>query len=167
MRLIEVSNKKTERAFHEVPQLIYAKDDNWIPHLRQDIDKIFDPKQNRLFKKGGLAKRWLVRDDNGKWVGRIAAFVSRKYSGGRKQPTGGIGFFESTDDDQVATLLFDVAEQMLVDGRLRGSKGRGPVGLGRSNAARNNPAEELCLGAREHHVDGAVLDQSNYRSPQE
>lgn len=113
MRLIEVLNKKTERAFHEVPQLIYAKDDNWIPHLRQDIDKIFDPKQNRLFKKGGLAKRWLVRDDNGKWVGRIAAFVSRKYSGGMKQPTGGIGFFESTDDDQVATLLFDVAEQWL------------------------------------------------------
>ena len=113
MRLIEVSNNKTKRAFHAVPQLIYAKDANWIPHLRQDVDKIFEEDKNRLFKKGGRAKRWLVCDAEGKWVGRIAAFVNHKYSKGMKQPTGGIGFFESTDDDQVANLLFDAAETWL------------------------------------------------------
>ena len=78
MRLIEVSNNKTKRAFHAVPQLIYAKDANWIPHLRQDVDKIFEEDKNRLFKKGGRAKRWLVCDAEGKWVGRIAAFVNHK-----------------------------------------------------------------------------------------
>ena len=57
------------------------------------------------FKKGGKAKRWLAQDDAGEWIGRVAAFVNPKYSKGMEQPTGGVGFFESTDDDAVATML--------------------------------------------------------------
>ena len=94
MRLIEVQDTKTRSAFHDVPNAIYAADEVWIPHIRQDIDKVFDRDKNRLFKKGGEAKRWLVQDDGGRWVGRVAAFVNPKYSGGMEQPTGGIGFFE-------------------------------------------------------------------------
>ena len=113
MRLIEVQDEKTRRAFHEVPRGIYAEDPTWIPHLKQDVDKVFDPHGNRLFKKGGKAKRWLAQDDSGQWIGRVAAFVNPKYSKGMEQPTGGVGFFESTDDDAVATMLFDVAEDWL------------------------------------------------------
>ena len=111
MRLIEVQDEKTRRAFHEVPRGIYAEDPTWIPHLKQDVDKVFDPHGNRLFKKGGKAKRWLAQDDSGQWIGRVAAFVNPKYSKGMEQPTGGVGFFESTDDDAVATMLLDVADQ--------------------------------------------------------
>ena len=113
MRLIEVQDEKTRRAFHEVPRGIYAEDPTWIPHLKQDVDKVFDPHGNRLFKKGGKAKRWLAQDDSGQWIGRVAAFVNPKYSKGMEQPTGGVGFFESTDDDAVATMLLDVAEDWL------------------------------------------------------
>ena len=63
MRLIEVQDEKTRRAFHEVPRGIYAEDPTWIPHLKQDVDKVFDPHGNRLFKKGGKAKRWLAQDE--------------------------------------------------------------------------------------------------------
>ncbi len=113
MRLIEVNDSKTRAAFHSVPRRIYADNPVWIPHLQQDIDKVFDPEKNRLFKKGGVAKRWLVEDAEGRWAGRIAAFISPKYSGGMKQPTGGIGFFESIDDDGVAAMLFEAAESWL------------------------------------------------------
>ncbi len=113
MRLIEVQDDKTRAAFHVVPSLIYTDDPVWIPHLKQDIDKVFDTKTNRLFRKGGRVKRWLVQDGRGNWVGRVAAFVNPKYSGGMEQPTGGIGFFESIDDDQVADLLLDKAESWL------------------------------------------------------
>ena len=128
MRLIEVNDKKTRAAFHAVPDAIYTANPVWIPHLRQDIDKVFDPEKNRLFKKGAKAMRWLAQDDNGRWVGRIAAFVNPKYSGGMEQPTGGIGFFESTDDDAVATLLFDAAEAWLQQEGMEAVDG--PINLG-------------------------------------
>ena len=128
MRLIEVNDKKTRTAFHAVPDAIYAGDSVWIPHLRQDIDKVFDLEKNRLFKKGARAMRWLVQDDSGRWVGRIAAFVNPKYSKGMEQPTGGIGFFESTDDDAVATLLLNAAEAWLKQEGMEAVDG--PINLG-------------------------------------
>ncbi len=128
MRLIEVQDDKTRKAFHDVPRRIYADDPVWIPHLKQDIDKVFDPAKNRLFKKGGVVKRWLVQDEAGKWAGRVAAFVNPKYSRGMDQPTGGIGFFESTDDDAVATLLLDVAEAWLKEQGMEAVDG--PVNFG-------------------------------------
>ena len=82
MRLIEVQDDKTRAAFQAVPRLIYSDDPVWIPHLIQDIDKVFDQDKNRIFKKGGQAKRWVAQDEDGQWVGRIAAFVNPKYSKG-------------------------------------------------------------------------------------
>ena len=128
MRLIEVHDSKTRAAFHDVPRRVYADNPVWIPHLKQDIDKVFDPEKNRLFKKGGVAKRWLVQEENGQWVGRIAAFVSPKYSGGMKQPTGGIGFFEAVDDDRVAALLFEAAETWLKEQGMEAVDG--PINFG-------------------------------------
>jgi len=128
MRLIEVQDEKTQEAFHAVPRLIYADDPTWIPHLRQDIEKVFDPTKNRLFKKGGEVQRWLVQDEQGQWVGRVAAFTNPKYSKGMEQPTGGLGFFESTDDDAVATLLLDAAEEWLKEKGMEAVDG--PINFG-------------------------------------
>ena len=91
-------------------------------------DKVFDEDKNRLFKKGGVAKRWIVEDDGGHGVGRIAAFVSPKYSGGMQQPTGGLGFFESIDDPAVADLLFDAAEAWVQEQGMEAVDG--PVNFG-------------------------------------
>jgi uncharacterized C2H2 Zn-finger protein len=66
MQLIEVRDKKTENAFLNVCNLIYADDKNYIPHLRQDIEKIFDRSKNKLFRQGGDAIRWILNDQNGK-----------------------------------------------------------------------------------------------------
>ena len=128
MRLIEVQDDKTRAAFHAVPRRIYADDPVWIPHLKQDIDKVFDQDKNRIFKKGGQAKRWVAQDGKGRWVGRIAAFVNPKYSKGMEQPTGGIGFFESTEDDAVATLLLDAAETWLKEQDMEAVDG--PINFG-------------------------------------
>ncbi len=128
MRLIEVQDDKTRAAFHAVPRRIYADDPVWIPHLKQDIDKVFDRDKNRIFKKGGQAKRWVAQDGDGQWVGRIAAFLNPKYSKGMEQPTGGVGFFESTDDDAVATLLLDAAEAWLKEQDMEAVDG--PINFG-------------------------------------
>jgi hypothetical protein len=128
MHIAEVHDALSQRQFHRVPSIVYASDANWIPHLKQDVDKVFDPEKNRLFKKGATAKRWVVLDIEGVPLGRIAAFVSPKYSSGMDQPTGGIGFFDAMRDDRVAEMLFDTAEDWLKDEGMEAVDG--PINLG-------------------------------------
>lgn len=109
MKIHEVLTDGDVRAFNEVPQRIYANDRNYIPHLRQDIDKTFDPEKNRAFKSGGRAKRWILKDAAHNPIGRIAAFVNTKYANGMEQPTGGLGFFECIDHVEASKMLLDTA----------------------------------------------------------
>ena len=95
MEIIEVVSSKHKRDFLELPKRIYKNDFNWIQALDKDVEAIFDPEKNKLFKKG-VCKRWLLLDDNNQVIGRVASFVNPKYK--QKQPTGGIGFFEIIED---------------------------------------------------------------------
>lgn len=125
MQIIEVNNPKTEKQFLEVPLSIYQNDKNWIRPLDQDIKAVFDPDKNKILQEGGLLKRWIVKQ-NQTIVGRIAAFVNPKYK--EKQPTGGIGFFESVDNQEVADLLFDTAKNWLQQQNMKAMDG--PINLG-------------------------------------
>jgi len=111
MEIILVNDPKTVDAFHEFPLLVYKADKNWIPPLRLMIDDIFNPDKNAGFTNGD-ARRWLVKDDK-QYLGRIAAFYDRsKLEEGREQ-AGSIGFFECSDNDEAARLLFDTARDWL------------------------------------------------------
>ena len=111
MEIIQVGDKKTIAAFHELPIIIYKNDKNWVPPLRIMIENIFDPQKNTGFMQGD-ARRWLVID-KGKTLGRIAAFYdSSKIEEGSEQ-AGNIGFFECFENDEVARLLFDTARDWL------------------------------------------------------
>ncbi|WP_338157204.1 hypothetical protein [Avrilella dinanensis] len=125
MQTIEVNNPKTEKQFLEVPLSIYQNDKNWIRPLDQDIKAVFDPDKNKILQEGGLLKRWIVKQ-NQTILGRIAAFVNPKYK--EKQPTGGIGFFESVDNQEVADLLFDTAKNWLQQQNMKAMDG--PINLG-------------------------------------
>ncbi len=107
LNVIEVKEGADAKAWVLFGREIYKNQKNFVPFLKQDIEKVFDPAKNRAFKTG-KAQRWLIKDNN-RIVGRVAAFVDKKYSKGMEQPTGGIGFFESIEDKQVAFLLFDTA----------------------------------------------------------
>ncbi len=111
MKVVLVYRKNAHR-FLEMPRFIYRNDPNWIPHLIQDVKKVFDPKKNKLFSNGKL-QRWILEEKEGKVIGRIAAFVNKKYADSMDFPTGGIGFFECIDDQEAANLLFDTAIQWL------------------------------------------------------
>src|SRR3982750_4391440 len=99
MHMHEVKTDADKKAFLEFPLEIYRNDPNWIRPLNKDIEEVFDPAKNKFFKKGEC-KRWLLQDDYGKTIGRIAAFVNKQYK--QEQPTGGIGFFECINDQQAA-----------------------------------------------------------------
>jgi hypothetical protein len=90
-----------------LPVRLYKNEANWIRPLDQDIENVFDAEKNKTFRHGECA-RWIIENDQGEVVGRVAAFVNTKITHkGNDQPTGGIGFFESVNDQSVAFLLFD------------------------------------------------------------
>ncbi len=126
MQLVEVTNKKQVDAFHRLPYFIYKEDKNWVAPLRMMVEDIFNPIKNNTLRKGS-ACRWLAYK-NDKLVGRIAAFHTPGYAGQFEQPTGGVGFFECTNDQEVANQLFDTAKAWLIAEGMEAMDG--PINIG-------------------------------------
>ena len=114
MQLIEVVNKKTAKEFIEVNVLINKNDPNYIRPLDKDINDAFDPKKNKTFRHGEVI-RWILKNDEGNLIGRIAAFINKKYrTKGDEGVVGGIGFFDCINNQEAADMLFDVAKHWLM-----------------------------------------------------
>jgi hypothetical protein len=113
MQLVEVKDKQSAKEFLQVAVLLYKNDENWIRPLDKDIEQVFDEKKNKAFRHGE-AVRWVLKNTDGKLIGRIAAFANKKYkSKGDDVPVGGVGFFECINDQSAADYLFDTAKQWL------------------------------------------------------
>ena len=106
MDIIEVTDKKTIKDFLNLPYDIYKTDENWIPHLKQDIEKVFDPSQNKAHANGKVI-RWILKNET-IIIGRVAAFINNE-----KPNNGGIGFFECINDQEAANKLFNTAKDWL------------------------------------------------------
>lgn len=127
MQLIEVNTPELAQEFLMMQVRLYKKDPNYIRPLDKDIDNVFDPKKNKLLKAGD-AVRWLLQDDKGKYIGRIAAFINRVTAKKYDQPTGGMGFFDCINDQAAANMLLDACREWL---RERGMEAMdGPINLG-------------------------------------
>lgn len=125
--LTEVLNKRDIREFLDFPPTLYKGDKNWIRPLDEDIEKVFNPKKNRLFGRGN-AIRWVLKDANNKTVGRIAAFYDEKTAAKNDQPTGGCGFFDCIDDKGAANMLFDASKKWLENQGMEAMDG--PINFG-------------------------------------
>ena len=107
MKLIEVKDQNTSKEFLMFPVGLYKNEPHWIRPLDKDLDKVFDKEQNKYFRNGELI-RWILKDDQGKVIGRVAAFINqRTVKKDNDQPTGGIGFFDCIHDKEAAFTLFD------------------------------------------------------------
>ena len=127
MEVIEVKEYSTVKAFHQVGHDIYKDDQNWVPPLEVLEDAAFDPTKNEFYKHGD-GTRWILKDDSGKVIGRIGAFINGNRAYTFNQPTGGCGYFECIDDQKTANLLFDTAKAWLAT---RGMEAMdGPVNFG-------------------------------------
>ena len=126
-KLIEVTTKKLEKKFLLAPVFLYKNDKNWIRPLDRDIEKVFDPGENRFFENGE-ARRWILHDEKGCPVGRIAAFYDNDNIFENEQPTGGVGFFECINNQKAANILFDKGKDWLIKKGM--SAMDGPVNFG-------------------------------------
>ncbi len=127
MILIEVKDKQTIREFLETPKVLYRNDPNWICPLDMEIENAFNPEKNSGFQHGD-ARRWVMKDENGNLIGRIAAFYDNNKALHNAQPTGGIGYFECIQDQAVADKLFDTAKAWLASNGMQAMDG--PVNFG-------------------------------------
>ncbi len=128
MQIIEVNDKKTADEFLLLPVKLYKDEPNWIRPLDKDINGVFDPKVNKFFRNGECI-RWILKDDQGKTIGRIAAFINQKtVNKDNDQPTGGVGFFECINDQEAANLLFDAGKKWLSDKGMEAMDG--PINFG-------------------------------------
>ena len=123
-QLISIDEKALEKEFIDFPKRLYKDDSNYIMPLDVDIEQVFDPTFNKAFENGAC-KRWLLKD-NGSTIGRIAAFYTKIESTG--VITGACGFFESIDNFDAASQLFDVAKSWLIENKCEYMDG--PVNFG-------------------------------------
>ena len=128
MQIIPVTDKTTAQQFLEVAVIINKKDTNWIRPLDKDINEVFDKEKNKAFRFGEVI-RWILKDDAGKLIGRIAAFTNKKYKNkGDDVPVGGIGFFECINNQDAADLLLDNGKHWLIQHGMEAMDG--PVNFG-------------------------------------
>ena len=118
-----VETWREKKKFLNLPWELYQGDPNWIPPLRQNQKELVGYARHPFYAKNRVQtflafKGWQP-------VGRIAAIVNYAHNERYKEDRGFFGFFESIDDERVATGLFDAARDWLQAQGM--TKMRGPV----------------------------------------
>lgn len=131
MDIINVASSTTIHDFLNVPRYIYRNDPNWICPLDKDIEQVFNKKSNTFFSHG-VCQRWILKNDKGLAIGRVAAFINEKKAYQYDQPTGGMGFFECIDDQVAAFKLFDIAKNWLEEKGMKAMDG--PINFGENDS---------------------------------
>jgi len=131
MQIVEVNTLKEKKEFTDFPKKLYKGDPNWVCMLDSELEAIFDPRKNHAFKLGE-ADRWILKDDSGKTIGRIAAFFDKQRSTVYRQLTGGIGFFEVIENKEAAFALFDAGKKWLASHGMEAMDG--PVNFGENDS---------------------------------
>jgi GNAT superfamily N-acetyltransferase len=130
MKVIEVKTRQDIKEFINFPKKLYKGDPFWVCQLDSVIESVFNPLTNHTFGHGE-AVRWLLMDNVGNTIGRIAAFIDRVRSDANRQPTGGIGYFEVTENKKAAFFLFDTARKWLIEKGMDAMDG--PINFGEND----------------------------------
>ncbi|MBD1844488.1 hypothetical protein H6F89_14010 [Cyanobacteria bacterium FACHB-63] len=124
-----VTSATEQEMFVNVPWVVYANDPNWVPPLRSDVQKKFQP-ENPFLQYGKLKQ--FIAISRGTAIGRIVAAVNDRLIEREGKPIGIFGFFECVEDIEVATALFEAAENWLRS--LDITEVRGPIDLSTHNS---------------------------------
>jgi len=129
MKLLEVKqgDKAAIKRFLELPVKIYKDDPKWIRPLDKDIETIFDPNRNKFWRHG-KAIRWVLVNDKGEDIGRVAAFINERTANTEDQPTGGMGFFDCINDQTAANVLLEKCKEWLTANGMEAMDG--PINFG-------------------------------------
>ncbi|KAB7646446.1 N-acetyltransferase [Polymorphobacter fuscus] len=126
LSITTVATAADRKAFVDLPYRLYAGDPHFVPPLRSEVHALIGGIKGNPWFEHGKAQLWLAHRD-GKVVGRISAQVDRLVQEHVGAGTGHWGMFETIDDQAVADLLLQTAEDWL---RSRGmTRAQGPFSL--------------------------------------
>ena len=107
----EVTTRRERNAFIKFPWQIYANDPAWVPPLIIERKAFLNRKRHPFYQHGDAAL--FLAWKNGEIVGRIMASDDPNYNSLHQSNVGCFGLFESIDDRDVATALFEAAANWL------------------------------------------------------
>lgn len=117
IRVIPVDSAARMRQFIDLPWTIYRDDPNWVPPLKADVRKAFDPTHHPFHQHSEVEPFLALRGERP--VGRVAAIRNRSHEAFHEERVGFFGWFECVEDPSVADALFDrVAEWLTSRGLL-------------------------------------------------
>ncbi len=108
MEIAPVTDGRDLNRFIAFPYDHYRSDPLWVPQLRMDVRTLLSPKKNPFFQHAE-AQYFLARGTDGRAVGRIAAIKNDAHNRAHQDRVGFYGFFESVNDQAVASALFEAA----------------------------------------------------------
>lgn len=104
----EVESKIDLRKFIHLPAAIHQNHANWVPPIYMDEWEFFNPKKNKSFDSCDTILLLAYR--NSQVVGRIMGIIHRKYNEKNQENHARFAFFETWNDDEVATILISAVE---------------------------------------------------------
>lgn len=131
---VDLSSKRQVKSFIKFHYDVYDGDENWVAPLIVDYLERLDRRKNPYFDHSAVQPFLAFRGD--RIVGRITAHENNQHVAYHKEPVGFFGFFECTNDAEVAAALFDAAAGWLKERGLETMRGPAsfsvngdPVGL--------------------------------------
>ncbi|MCF7921134.1 MAG: hypothetical protein K9M55_00385 [Candidatus Marinimicrobia bacterium] len=115
MNICPVTSRRDLLEFIEFPYELYRHDAVWVPPLRSEQRKQFDAKTNPFLDHCDW--RLFLLKDQGKTMGRVAAFVDNIAVDFWQERIGHFGYFECLPDKAAAALLLEAARNWLKEQR--------------------------------------------------
>lgn len=116
------TSRRDLKRFVDFQYDLYRNRDFWIPPLRRDVYHSLRPRKNAFYEHGSI-QLFLAEDRAGAVVGRIAAILNGMHLKKYEDATGFFGFFEATENFDVAASLLDAARVWLVSKGMRCFRG--------------------------------------------
>jgi len=104
----EVKSNKELKKFIHLPATIHKDHPNWVPPIYMDDWEFFNPKKNKSFDSCDTILLLAYRDKE--VVGRIMGIIHHKYNERHQENRARFAFFETWNDEEVATTLISAVE---------------------------------------------------------
>jgi ribosomal protein S18 acetylase RimI-like enzyme len=104
----EVKSKKDLKAFIHLPAAIHQNHTNWVPPIYLDDWEFFNPNKNKSFDSCDTIL--LLAYQAKKVVGRIMGIIHHKYNERHNENRARFAFFETWNNEEVATALIQSVE---------------------------------------------------------
>jgi GNAT superfamily N-acetyltransferase len=121
MKITRVTTKSDLTRFIKLPYQLYKNDPVWVPPLLDEQKSQFDAKRNHTLDHCKYAL--FLLEEDGRLIGRIAAFIDLIALETWNEPIGLFGYYECIENDTASRMLLDAASGWLREKNMKEMRG--------------------------------------------